>query len=62
MMKNKPKRMSEEVCKQCDHQDSCFIYNDLNDGREWYKQYYGLKKICPNFKQKEDLGNEGAEV
>ena len=61
----KAKRMSEEVCKKCDHQECCFIYQDLNDGREWYKKYYGLKRICPNFKERvvhnEEAGSEDQE-
>lgn len=45
------KQMSEEICGTCDYQDCCFIYQNLNDGRDWYEKYFGLKRICPHYRK-----------
>jgi hypothetical protein len=46
------KLMSEEICGTCDNQDCCFIYQNLNDGRDWYEKLFGLKRICPHYRER----------
>ena len=43
-------RMEDEhICEQCSHKKVCFIFKNIERGKNWYSDYFDGETICSDF-------------
>lgn len=43
------KMEDEHICEKCSHKKVCYMFKNIERGKNWYSDYFGGETICSDF-------------